>query len=160
MMVALPSGASVERLDHCRKCDADPDRTRCTYCSRRRRAVGKLADQGLSLEQIACQKGITERWARKLLADEYDMRERESLRCDEVPVQVVLDAVERWQERAPEYNTWAELARRMRYRSEVTLRRALGAVTKDGRRRSKIDIELAGRVLRQMGFTPCEFDWL
>jgi len=159
-MGPLPGVGSVERLDRCRKCSADQDRTRCGYCTGRRTRAGRLADEGRSVEEIARKMRITERWARKLLADEYDMREREALRCDEVPVKVVLDAIERWQERAPEYNTWSELARRMRYRSEVTLRRALGAVTKDGRRRSKIDIELAGRVLRQMGFTPCEFDWL
>jgi hypothetical protein len=159
-MAVLSSVASVGRVDRCRYCAAHPDLTRCTYCTGRRRRAGRLADQGRSVQEVAREMRITERWARKLLTDEYDMREREALRCDEVPVKIVLDAVERWQERAPEYNTWSELARRMRYRSEVTLRRALGAVTKDGRRRSKVDIELAGRVLRQMGFTPCEFDWL
>jgi hypothetical protein len=94
-----------------------------------------------------------ERWASTLLEDEYSVREREALRCDEVPVDMVLEAVERWQQRAPEYNTWSELARRLRYRSQHTLRRALGAVAKDGRRRTKVDVELAARVVRVMGFT-------
>ena len=104
--------------------------------------------------------GITERWAGALLVEEYSVREREALRCDEVPVEIVLEAVERWLLRAPEYNTWSELARRVRYRSEITLRRALGAVAKDGRRRTMVDVELAGRVVKEMGFAPCEFDWL
>ncbi len=104
--------------------------------------------------------GITERWASALLLEEDSVREREALRCDEVPVEIVLAAVERWQERAPEYNTWPELARRLRYRSAVTLRRALGAVAKDGRRRTKVDVELAGRVVKEMGFAPREFEWL
>ena len=112
------------------------------------------------MTDIACRMGITERWARALLADEHSVREREALRCDEVPVDVVLEAVERWQRRAPEYNTWSELARRMRYGSEHTLRRALGAVAKNGRKRKTVDVELAARAVREMGFTPCEFDWL
>ena len=154
------ASGSGRRLDGCRRCAADPERTRCSYCTRRRREVGELADEGASIEQIARLKGLTERWARVLLADEYSIREREALRCNRVPVEMVLELVERWQQRAPEYNTWSELARRMRYRSQHTLRRALGAVTKDGRKRETVDVELAARLVRAMGFTPCEFDWL
>ena len=160
MVASSRAVASGERLDRCRRCAERPGRARCAYCTRRRRRAGQLADQGLSVTEIAGRMGITERWAGALLVDEYSVREREALRCDEVPVEIVLAAVERWQERAPEYNTWSELARRVRYRSEVTLRRALGAVAKDGRRRTKVDVELAGRVVRAMGFMPCEFDWL
>ena len=160
-MAGLPSAVtSVGRLDRCCYCAAHPDRRRCAYCTRRRRTAGQLADRGLSVKEIACRMGITERWAGTLLVDEFSVREREALRCDEVSAAIVLGAIERWQERAPEYNTWPELARRVRYRSEVTLRRGLGAVAKDGRRRTKVDVELAGRVVRAMGFTPCEFDWL
>ena len=148
------------RRDGCGHCAAHPECTRCEYCTRKRREIGRMADQGASIEEIARRKGITERWASALLADEHSVREREALRCDAVPVEIVLEAVERWLARAPEYNTWSELARRMRYRSQHTLRRALGAVAKDGRRRTMVDVELAGRVVKEMGFAPCEFDWL
>jgi hypothetical protein len=146
--------------DGCGSCAAHPERSRCEYCTRKRRDIGRMADEGVSIQEIARRKAITERWASALLADEYSVREREALRCDEVPVEVVLEAVERWQRRAPENNTWSELARRMRYRSQHTLRRALGAVAKDGRRRTKVNVELAARMVRAIGFTPCEFDWL
>jgi hypothetical protein len=153
-------GGSGGRRDGCGQCAVHPERTRCEYCTRKRREIGRMADAGVALAEIARRKGITERWASALLADEQSVREREALRCNEVPVEIVLAAVERWQERAPEYNTWSELARRMRYRSEHTLRRALGAVAKNGRKRKTVDVELAARAVREMGFTPCEFDWL
>ena len=161
-MMAASSRAvtAVKRHDRCPTCATHPERRRCTYCTARRRRAGRLADQGLSVTEIAGRMGITERWAGALLADEYSVREREALRCNEVPADIVLAAVDRWQQRAPEYNTWPELARRLGYRSAVTLQRALGAVTKDGRRRTTVGVGLAGRVMKEMGFTPCEFDWL
>jgi hypothetical protein len=152
--------APARRLDRCAFCRVHPDRRRCTYCTKRRHRAGELADQEWSVEEIADELGITEPWAARLVAQAYQLRELETLRCDEIPVKTVLEAFARWQRRAPEFNTWAELATRMGYSRADTLRRRLGLVARDGRRRETVSVELAGRLMVQMGYTPAEFDWL
>ena len=158
-----------ERVDPavCDWCIRNPNRP-CPACNaRRRRAVRLVEGDGLSVEQTAARMGLPVGRVERLLEEEADRRVLAQLRRTHVENAPLL-ALYRRRCRVDPGLTVSELARRVGS-STIQVERWLGlrptAPKTDRRGRvypsrtlTRIGVEVAGRLVRAMGYAPCEIE--
>jgi predicted transcriptional regulator len=160
---ATPSAATSV----CDWCEQHPDRA-CPACNaRRQRAVRLTERDGLRVDEVAARMGLTHARVERLLEEEADRRALAALRRDRVE-NAPLRRLLRQRQLHDSHLTPAELARRLGT-SPIQVERWLGlsptAVKAarsgrvyPGRILTAISVETAGRLVRAMGYAPCEID--
>jgi hypothetical protein len=155
----------------CESCRQSPDRL-CLSCAARRRAAGRLfADGRLSIAQIAARMRLSEPKVIRLLEELADREALRSQRRDLLDNALVREMFDAWQARDPQRNSYLELARLAGYGSSGRVQRLLGLIPTStivkrdgsvypGQIRTTISCENAARLVRAMGYLPCEIPWL
>jgi hypothetical protein len=164
-------GANVSRsetcasTEGCKRCRANP-RSPCVACTQRRRRATQLHEQdGQSAEQIATTMRLSVPRVERLLEEEAQYRDLQRFICDAIPVET-LQALIRQREREDPTLTHAKIAREAGYARTLSLLRAVGLeptakALRRGREyppelRTHIDIGVASRIVRALGFAPHE----
>lgn len=149
-----PTPASAGSSGWCMRCQ---DGT-CRSCAQRRRHAWKLVTvDGLEVEVVAGQMGVTAGRVRVLVAQENERRELQRYRGNQVPVERVRALVELELERNPEL-TRALLARSLQM-SQINVDRQLGYTPgPTGARQRRVSLRVAGKVAIALGHAPYEID--
>src|SRR4051812_22086297 len=154
-------------LAGCEWCERYPDRS-CPACAaRRRRAVRLVAVEGRSVAEAAHEMRLPVARVERLLEAEADRQRLRALVQGEVATELLRELLRDRQRREPTL-TMAELARRTGS-SQVQVERWLGrrdtapktdrrGRTYPGRVLERVGVETAGRLVRAMGYAPCEVE--
>src|SRR4051812_5470608 len=157
-------GAAAEAVA-CARCERYPDRSCAVCAARRRRAVGLVMVEGLSVGEAARRMRLSIACVERLLEADADRRRVGALVQDEVATALLRELLADRRRREPTL-TMAELARRMGS-SQAQVERWLGlratapktdrrGRTYPGRLRERVSVEVGGRLARAMGYAPCE----
>ncbi len=151
----------------CASCDAEPDKP-CPGCTSRRRRIVRLVEQEkFCISDVAAATGLPVARVERLLEEERDRRDVaafERSRIENVAVRALFET----RRQVDPCLTVAELARRVG-RSQVQVERWLGMratapkTTRDGRTYpartlERISVDVAGRLVRAIGYAPCELE--
>jgi hypothetical protein len=168
-------GAKVSRSEKCteteacRRCQENP-RSVCTACTQRRRRAAQLRDEGgLSVEQIAARMRLALPRVERLLEEEDQYRDLQQFVCNSVPVAVLQDLICRAEREDPALTTTA-IAQRAGYSSRLALQRAVGLEPTARRIRGSkqyppklettVEVAIASKIVRALGFAPHEIPGL
>lgn len=160
----MREGSNPEEIDvGCKWCDTHPY-SPCVGCAHRRRKVMRLQAQGLAVQEIAKSMRISVQRVQRLIEEDADIREVESLKCNTIPVKVIQELFEERKRR--DGLTISRLCELVEHPSRIDLERVMGyaptsAATKNGRYypgkcRTQIDVGMAGRIVRALGLAPHE----
>ena len=175
-----PTGASTGLLDRqladalrtlthvrCERCERHPDRG-CPACNaRRRRAVRLVEVRGLSVEATAATMGLSIARVKRLLEEQADRREIATLMQSNVDNATLRQVFDRQRRQQP-WLTLTELAERL-HTSPVQVERWLGLIATapktdrhgrvyPARTLETVGVDVAGRIVRALGYAPCEID--
>lgn len=153
----------------CKRCRENP-RSICIACIQRRRRAMQLRERdGLSVEQIATRMRLTVPRVERLLEEETQHRDLQQYICDSIPAAVLQDLIRRRQLEDPAL-TSQEIAERAGYASRLALLRAVGLEPTARRIRggkvyppkleATVDVAVASKIVRALGFAPREIPGL
>jgi len=153
----------------CRRCQERQGGC-CPACAARcrRRALALRERYGLGDEQIAARLDVSVEKARRLIEEAEQLRDLQQYRCDSIPLGPIRELVERRLEEDPTLSQAriaeevgtdrAELLRAVGL--QPTASRLVEGERRPGRLRSKITVEMAGRIVKALGVAPHEVPWL
>ena len=153
----------------CKRCQENP-RSPCVACTqRRRRAMRLLEDDGLTVAQIAERMRLTIPRVERLLEEEAQHRDLQQYVCDSVPTALLRDLIRQRQLEDPALTKTA-IAERAGYSSRLALLRAVGLEptarkVRSGKvhpptLRTTVDVAVASRIVRALGYAPHEIPGL
>ena len=161
------AAVAAEAVGACEWCERHPDGA-CRACAaRRRRAVRLVIEGGVAVTEAARRMGQSVARVERLLEEDADRRMVEAFAQREIENALLRELLARRQRHDPAV-TAAEIARRLGT-SQVQVERWLGlratapkttrsGRTYPGRMLCRIGVETAGRLVRAMGYAPCEID--
>ena len=127
----------------------------CPSCVQRRGYAWSLVTQdGESVESVAKVMRLPLGVVRDLVAEESDRRELRSLRCESIPVELTRSAIAEALRRDP-HLTMGEIASWLDMR-QVDFEHAYLGTPKDGRRKHRVNVTSASRLMIALGRAPNE----
>jgi AraC-like DNA-binding protein len=124
---------------------------------------------GLTDAQIATRMGLTLPRVRRLLEEETQYRDLQQYVCDSVPAAMLQDLIRRRQHEDPALST-QEIATRAGYKSRLALQRAVGLEPTARKVRggkvyppkleTTVEVAIASKIVRALGFAPHEIPGL
>lgn len=159
------SADESRRTEGCKRCREHP-RSVCVTCAQRRRRAMQLREQnGLADEQIAASMGLTLPRVQRLLEEETQYRDLQQYVCNSVPAALLQDLIRRSQREDPGL-TIETIAARAGYKSRLALQRAVGLEPTARRVRAgkvyppkhetTVEVAIASKIVRALGFAPHE----
>jgi len=163
------SASTASTSEGCKRCQANPT-SPCVACTQRRRRAMQLHEEnGLSVEQIAEKMRLAIPRVERLLEEEAQYRDLQQFVCDSVPTALLQDLIRRRQREDPALTKTA-IAERAGYSSLLGLLRAVGLEptarkVRGGNEhpptlRTSIDVAVASRIVRALGYAPHEIPGL
>jgi hypothetical protein len=127
----------------------------------------RLFDRGdLGIADIAQRLGLKTMRVMRLLEQAHDRRELAEARVRPVATAVLKERFSAWRAQDPATHTFLELARLAGLDGSSTVQRLLGEIPTapvvrgdviyPGRLRTTVSVEAGGRLVRAMGYAPCE----